>query len=304
MALGKHNARVQALAERIARALGNALVAPVIAYVPEGSVDPPTAHMRYPGTHHRAAPTCSRRCSSPRRAASGSQGFRDIVFLGDHGGYQKRRREPSPRLDREWAARRRCACTRSPSTTARRRRVRAVVDAASGFTRRRDRHACRARRHVAHARRRSGAGAHRPARATRPTSAGRARRPAPRDAPSSAMPASTIIVDRPSRPSEQRRATPLINHFPRTRREVRRFVHCSSSRRRSRLSSFARRRSHAQRRRQAPATRRSRHRARHAAGADPANLYSETRRRQAESARSRGDLARVYVPTSSPTTCT
>src|SRR6187399_2902752 len=50
MALGKHNVRVRLLSERIARALGTAVVAPVIAYVPEGSVNPPTGHMRYPGT--------------------------------------------------------------------------------------------------------------------------------------------------------------------------------------------------------------------------------------------------------------
>ena len=50
MALGKHNVRVKALAEKIARALGNALVAPVIAYVPEGGVNPPTSHMRFAGT--------------------------------------------------------------------------------------------------------------------------------------------------------------------------------------------------------------------------------------------------------------
>src|SRR3989442_15713898 len=50
MALGKHNVRVKALAEKIARTLGNALVAPVVAYVPEGSIDPPSAHMRFPGT--------------------------------------------------------------------------------------------------------------------------------------------------------------------------------------------------------------------------------------------------------------
>ncbi|MBV9152357.1 MAG: creatininase family protein, partial [Alphaproteobacteria bacterium] len=36
MALGKHNFRVRFLSEKIARMLGNALVAPVIAYVPEG----------------------------------------------------------------------------------------------------------------------------------------------------------------------------------------------------------------------------------------------------------------------------
>ena len=50
MALGKHNVRAKALAEKIARVLSNALVAPVIAYVPEGSITPPTQHMRFPGT--------------------------------------------------------------------------------------------------------------------------------------------------------------------------------------------------------------------------------------------------------------
>ena len=50
MALGKHNRRVQLLSEKIARSLGDALVAPVIAYVPEGAISPPTAHMRFPGT--------------------------------------------------------------------------------------------------------------------------------------------------------------------------------------------------------------------------------------------------------------
>src|SRR5438132_4828804 len=50
MALGKHNVRVKALSAKIAMALGNALVAPVIAYVPEGNVSPPTKHMRFPGT--------------------------------------------------------------------------------------------------------------------------------------------------------------------------------------------------------------------------------------------------------------
>ncbi|MEO8927508.1 MAG: creatininase family protein, partial [Caulobacteraceae bacterium] len=50
LALGKHDARVRVLAERIARKLGNALVAPVVAYVPEGTIDPPTQHMRFPGT--------------------------------------------------------------------------------------------------------------------------------------------------------------------------------------------------------------------------------------------------------------
>ena len=39
MALGKHNVRIAANAENIARRLGNALVAPVVAYTPEGGED-------------------------------------------------------------------------------------------------------------------------------------------------------------------------------------------------------------------------------------------------------------------------
>ena len=50
MALGKHNARAQWLAVHIAQELGNALVAPVIAYVPEGGYAPQTSHMRFAGT--------------------------------------------------------------------------------------------------------------------------------------------------------------------------------------------------------------------------------------------------------------
>src|SRR3954447_10631608 len=48
--LGKHNVRAHLLAGEIARRLGNAVVAPVIAYVPEGAITPPAAHMRFTGT--------------------------------------------------------------------------------------------------------------------------------------------------------------------------------------------------------------------------------------------------------------
>ena len=48
--LGKHNFRAQKLANQIALQLGGTLVAPVISYVPEGSIEPPAGHMRYAGT--------------------------------------------------------------------------------------------------------------------------------------------------------------------------------------------------------------------------------------------------------------
>jgi creatinine amidohydrolase len=103
MALGKHNRRVQVLSEKIARALGNALVAPVIAYVPEGQVSPPTEHMRFPGTITVPEDTFEKVLEYAARSFK-LAGFRDIVFLGDHGGYQRGERAVADRLDREWAA--------------------------------------------------------------------------------------------------------------------------------------------------------------------------------------------------------
>lgn len=103
MALGKHNARVRVLSEKIARELGNALVAPVIAYVPEGNVDPPTEHMRFPGTITLPDKTFEQILEYAARSFK-RHGFRDIVFLGDHGGYQKDMRNVADRLNREWAA--------------------------------------------------------------------------------------------------------------------------------------------------------------------------------------------------------
>lgn len=101
MALGKHDVRAKALSQRIALALGNALVAPVIAYVPEGGVSPPTAHMRFPGTitvPDQAFETVLEYAGFSFKLA----GFRDVVFLGDHGGYQKDLQVVADRLNREW----------------------------------------------------------------------------------------------------------------------------------------------------------------------------------------------------------
>jgi creatinine amidohydrolase/Fe(II)-dependent formamide hydrolase-like protein len=103
MALGKHNRRVHLLSEKIALALGNALVAPVIAYVPEGGVNPPTEHMRFPGTITVPEDAFEKILESAGRSFK-LAGFRDIVFLGDHGGYQRAEKTVAARLDREWAA--------------------------------------------------------------------------------------------------------------------------------------------------------------------------------------------------------
>ena len=101
MALGKHNARARALAERVAIALGDTLVAPVVAYAPEGGLAPPTAHMRFPGTV--TVPTGAFEATLESIAQSYRlAGFRDIAFVGDHGGYQSSLQAVAQRLNRAW----------------------------------------------------------------------------------------------------------------------------------------------------------------------------------------------------------
>ena len=103
MALGKHDVRVRALAGRIAAQLGNAVVAPVVAYVPEGGIDPPTGHMRFAGTISVPADAFKAvlegAAQSLRRA-----GFRDVVLIGDHGSYQGDLGAVAAKLNRAWAA--------------------------------------------------------------------------------------------------------------------------------------------------------------------------------------------------------
>ena len=102
MALGKHDVRARALSERIARALGHTLLAPVVAYVPEGSTSPPTAHMRFPGTI-TVPPDVFRRTVESAAASFKLHGFRNIVLLGEHGGYQGDLAAVAATLKREWA---------------------------------------------------------------------------------------------------------------------------------------------------------------------------------------------------------
>lgn len=99
---GKHNVRAKALAQRIAERLGNAIVAPVMAYVPEGAIDPPQAHMRFAGTLSISEPAFEAVLEGTARSLR-RHGFTDIVLLGDHGGYQASLRKVAERLDREWA---------------------------------------------------------------------------------------------------------------------------------------------------------------------------------------------------------
>lgn len=102
IALGKHNERVAALASRIAEGLGNALVAPVLAYAPEGSTSRPTGHMKLPGTITIPESAFEQVLVSAGKSFR-LHGFRNVVFIGDHGGYQNAMKKAAAALNREWA---------------------------------------------------------------------------------------------------------------------------------------------------------------------------------------------------------
>jgi len=101
MALGKHNARVRALAGYIAGELGDTLVAPVLAYVPEGSVSPPGGHMRFPGTISISEAAFKSTLEGAARSLR-QAGFMHVVLLGDSGDYQNLMRDVARGLNREW----------------------------------------------------------------------------------------------------------------------------------------------------------------------------------------------------------
>lgn len=98
---GKHNVILRGTTEAIARKLGDALVAPIVPFVPEGDIDPPTVHMRYPGTISVTDETfralLTDICCSYR-----THGFEHIVLIGDSGGNQAGMKTVADALNRKW----------------------------------------------------------------------------------------------------------------------------------------------------------------------------------------------------------
>ena len=102
MVLGKHNFIVKHAAGEIARRLGNALVAPVLAYVPEGDIQPPTGHMLFPGTITLPEAHFIKVTEYAARSFR-VNGFKDIVLIGDSGPNQKGLQAAATLLNKEWA---------------------------------------------------------------------------------------------------------------------------------------------------------------------------------------------------------
>ncbi len=101
MSLGKHNFIVKHTSEEIARRLGNALVAPVVKYVPEGTTDPPSGHMRYAGTITLPNEYFMKLIEFAARSFR-VHGFKDIVLLPDSGGNVSGMKAVAELLNREW----------------------------------------------------------------------------------------------------------------------------------------------------------------------------------------------------------
>ena len=99
---GKHNVILRATAEATARKLGNVLVAPIVPFVPEGSIDPPSDAMRYPGTIGVEAATFQALLTDIARSLK-AHGFKHIVFIGDSGGNQQGMKLVAEALDKAWS---------------------------------------------------------------------------------------------------------------------------------------------------------------------------------------------------------
>lgn len=101
MAIGKHNRIVRHCAAEAARRLGNALVAPVLAYVPEGSFDPPSGNLALPGTLGLSEQSFAAVLRDVARSLA-LAGFTLVCFLGDHGQSQPPQQRVAAALTHAW----------------------------------------------------------------------------------------------------------------------------------------------------------------------------------------------------------
>lgn len=101
LSTGKHNLIMQAACPAIAEALGNALCAPIVKFVPEGNIDPPSGAMKYPGSISLSAETYEALLTDIASSLK-QAGFSDIVMIGDSGGNQRGLANVANSLSRSW----------------------------------------------------------------------------------------------------------------------------------------------------------------------------------------------------------
>lgn len=98
---GKHNVVLRGACEGIARKLGDALCAPIIAFVPEGGIEPKSSHMQYPGTISLREETFQALLDDVASSLR-AHGFTNVVFIGDSGGNQNGMRTVAAALNERW----------------------------------------------------------------------------------------------------------------------------------------------------------------------------------------------------------
>ncbi len=99
---GKHNYVLKTNCEAIARKLGNALCAPIVEFVPEGRIDPPSGHMRSPGTISLREETFEALLTDIAHSLK-MHGFKNIVMIGDSGGNQAGQKAVADKLTVQFA---------------------------------------------------------------------------------------------------------------------------------------------------------------------------------------------------------
>jgi creatinine amidohydrolase len=103
MVMGEHKYVLEYTMDKVARALGNVLVSPIVTYVPEGEWGPnPTGHMRMPGTITMPEEWFVDLLLHIGRSHAAS-GFTDVFYLGDSGGNYSGMETAVATLNAEWA---------------------------------------------------------------------------------------------------------------------------------------------------------------------------------------------------------
>src|SRR5439155_16232313 len=98
---GEHKFVMEYSADKIARAIGKTLVAPVVTYVPEGSWENPGGHMTKPGTITLPDDRFVELLVNAGRSLK-SGGFTTILLVGESGGNRNGMRMAADKLNELW----------------------------------------------------------------------------------------------------------------------------------------------------------------------------------------------------------
>jgi len=101
LALGKHQYVLRANCDAIARKLGNALCAPLIPLVPEGTIEPKSGHMTTVGTISMREETFQALLTDVVHSFK-MHGFENIILIGDSGGNRKGMEAVAQKFTAEW----------------------------------------------------------------------------------------------------------------------------------------------------------------------------------------------------------